>query len=67
MSLMNSTGPNLSLNRANIIPGKNARADIIPTKIGASILIKVTFWKKNHDIAFKIVITNPKNINKLKL
>jgi hypothetical protein len=45
----------------------NAIADRIPTIRGASILIKVTFWKKNHEIALSIVITNPKKINRLKL
>lgn len=67
MSFMNSNGPNLSLKSATIIPGKNAIADSIPTNNGASILIKVTFWKKNQEIALRMVMTNPKKINKLKL
>ena len=67
MSFINSTGPNLSLKRASIIPGKNATAAIIPTRSGASILINVVLWKKNHEMALSIVITNPKKINKLKL
>ena len=67
MSFMNSAGPKLSLKSANIIPGKNAIADNIPTNNGASILIKVTLWKKNQEIALRMVITKPKKINKLKL
>ena len=57
----------MSLKSEAISPGKNATADNIPTINGASILIKVVFWKKNHDIAFKIVMTNQKKISKLKL
>lgn len=67
MSLINSTAVGWSLKRAIIIPGKNAIADKIPTINGASILINVTLWKKNQDMAFNIVITNPKKISKLKL
>lgn len=67
MSLIASKNPNLSLARENIIPGKNATADNIPTINGASILINVTLWKKNHDIALRIVMMKPKNISKLKL
>lgn len=66
-SLRNNIAPGLSLERASMMPGKKETADNIPTINGASILMIVTFWKMNHDIAFSIVTTNPKKINKLKL
>ena len=64
---MNTIGVGLSLERASIIPGKNDTIDKNPTINGASILITVNSWKKNHAIALTIVTRNPKKINKLKL
>ena len=64
---MNSITVGLSLASANISPGKNESADNTPIINGASILISVVFWNMNQDIAFVMVMTNPKNINKLKL
>ena len=57
----------LSLDRAIIIPGKNATTDKNPTRNGDSILIIVAPWNMNQDIALMNVTINPKKINKLKL
>lgn len=65
MSFINFKGPAFSRKRAIEIPGINAIVEIIPTIIGASILIIVTPWNINQEIAFSILTINPKNMNKL--